>query len=129
MMRLGDMAAWVQITLSDAPDGRTYISVVNRSNGRDEDRYDPITELCANDVAVDREEDAVIVTASVGNVATWLYCDEVRDCRGVKPCDLCDAPWICSGAWQKVLDEQPDEIDAWMEELKAEHPEWKEGEE
>lgn len=128
MMRLGDLVAWVRITLSDAPDGRTYISVVNRSNGRYADSCDPITELCANGVVVDREEDAVVVTASIGHVPTWLYCDEVRDCRGVKPCDLCDAPRICSGAWQKVLDEQPDEIDAWMEELKAEHPEWKESE-
>lgn len=120
MMRNGEICTWTQFTLSGHPDGGVYISMFMRTDAGDYN-YDFIGGFSADKVELRVDDYTVYVRASIGDSTLTLMCDEVRDCRGLSgPDELRNAPWICSGDWQEVLDEKPDEIDEWFAEQERE---------
>lgn len=120
MMRNGDVTTWMQTTLKDVPKGGIFVSLTMRTDAGD-DSFDPIMDLYADSVSIEVLDYTLILTVRIGEREIVLFCDEVRDCRGLSgPDELRNAPWICSGDWQKVLDEKPDEIDEWFAEQERE---------
>lgn len=101
MMQNGDV--WTQMTLADLSNGRIEIIMVNRSNRPEDVDYDPIADLCADEVSIEVCRPTIAVQATLGDVTMLLYCDEVRDCRGLKDDELQDAPWIYSERWSELL--------------------------